>query len=53
MKRNKQSTRAMRRRTTVETLGNSRYALKVRSGTQMYGNGSRCCANSKTNRGTK
>lgn len=38
MKRNKQSTRAMRQRTTAEikAKGSSRYALKVKSGKQMY-----------------
>ena len=38
MKRNKQSTRAMRHRNTVEikAKGSSRYALKVKAGKQMY-----------------
>lgn len=39
MKRNKQSTRAMRHRGTaavVKAKGNSRYAIKVKSGKQMY-----------------
>ncbi len=40
MKRNKQSTRAMRRRGTVSKApGESRYALKVKSGDQKYGCG--------------
>ena len=43
MKRNKQSTRAMRQRTTAETKarGTSKYALKVKGGKQMYGKRSR------------
>ena len=45
MKRNKQSTKAMRTRKTESTLGNSRYALKVRGKKQMYGTGKLCCAN--------
>lgn len=46
MKRNKTSTRAMRHRTTLETKkrGTSRYALKVKAGKQMYGDGKVCCA---------
>ena len=47
MKRNKQSSRAMRHKRTAATLGNSRYAVKVRSGNMMYGNGSRCCAHGR------
>lgn len=43
MKRNKQSSRVMRRRSTETTIGeNSRYALKAKSGKQWYGPG--CCA---------
>ena len=46
MKRNKQSTRAMRRRDTVDPKqGNSRYARKVQFGQQKYGPG--CCAHSR------
>jgi len=45
MKRNKQSTKAMRTRKTSDTLGNSRYARKVRGKKQMYGPG--CCAHAK------
>ena len=37
MKRNKTSTRAMRRRGTASTLGNSKYALKFKSGKMKYG----------------
>jgi hypothetical protein len=39
MKRNKQSSRAMRHRTTAEVKarGTSKYALKVKGGKQMYG----------------
>lgn len=46
MKRNKTSTRAMRHRTTLETkkAGTSRYAVKVKGGKQMYGDGKVCCA---------
>lgn len=46
MKRNKQSSRAMRHRTTLETKkgGKSRYALKVNAGKQMYSpDGKKCC----------
>jgi hypothetical protein len=45
MKRNKSSTRAMRHRTTLQTKksGTSRYALKVKAGKQMYGDGKVCC----------
>ena len=44
MKRNKQSTKAMRNsRTSSLDEGSSRYALKVRSKKQMYGPG--CCGN--------
>ncbi len=45
MKRNKQSTRAMRHRLTAAIAGGtkSRYAQKVNAGNQMYGNGKRCC----------
>ncbi len=41
MKRNKQSTRAMRNKSTVElhTAGDSRYARKWRNGKMMYGPG--------------
>jgi hypothetical protein len=53
MKRSKESTRAMRRRNTAPTLGNSRYATKVRRGNMMYGDGSRCCAHRTINRGAK
>ncbi len=43
MKRNKQSTRAMRARNTANiTEGNSKYALKRIAGKQKYGPG--CCA---------
>jgi len=50
MKRNKQSRRTMRRKLTavVFALGTSRYAIKVKAGNQMYGNGAKfhggCCA---------
>ncbi len=50
MKRSNESKKVMRRRTTIHSLGNSRYAQKVARGNQMYGDGSRpgkgCCANS-------
>jgi len=45
MKRNKNSTRAMRKQTSAKDNGTSRYALKHRSGRMMYGPG--CCGHSK------
>ena len=49
MKRSKTSSRTMRaRRDTRDHKGNSRYALKVARGQQLYGNGAvyhgGCCA---------
>ena len=46
-KRNKQSSKVMRRRTTEDSQGhNSKYALKQHSKRQMYGPG--CCGHSLT-----
>ena len=42
MKRNKQSTKAMRQRANTQAPGTSQYALKVRGKKQMYGPD--CCA---------
>jgi len=47
MKRNKQSTRAMRKRGTAATLGNSKYARKFRAGNMMYGPVRRIYSHSK------
>lgn len=46
MKRNKQSSKVMRRRSTESATGeNSRYARKAKSGKQMYGPG--CCGHGR------
>ncbi len=47
MKRNKQSSRAMRNKSTADSKKRgtkSRYAAKVARGKQMYGDGHVCCA---------
>ena len=46
MKRNKQSSKVMRRRSTEATTGeNSKYARKAKSGKQKYGPG--CCGHGR------
>lgn len=48
MKRNQESKQKNRRKTSAKYLageGNSKYALKVKAGKQMYGPG--CCAHTR------